>query len=36
MLHAIQKKPGIEQTDQELEKMINRTDLEELHRDAEA
>jgi uncharacterized membrane protein len=35
MLHAIQKKLGIEQTDAELEKMMARTDLEELHRDAE-
>ena len=35
MLHAIQKKLGIEQSDQELEKMMARTDLEKLHRDAE-
>jgi uncharacterized membrane protein len=35
MLHAIQKKLGIEQSDQELEKMMTRTDLDELHRDAE-
>jgi uncharacterized membrane protein len=35
MLHSIQKKLGIEQSDQELEKMMARTDLEALHRDAE-
>lgn len=35
MLQAIQHKLGIIQPDKELEKMMDHTDIEELHRDAE-
>lgn len=35
MLHAIQKKIGIEDKDAELEQMKEKTDIEQLHRDAQ-
>lgn len=35
MLHAIQKKLGIIDTDVELEQMKEKTDIEQLHRDAQ-
>lgn len=36
MLHAIQKKIGIEDKDVELEQMKEKTDIEQLHRDAQS
>lgn len=36
MLHAIQKKIGIEDKDAELEHMKEKTDIEQLHRDAQS